>query len=281
MSAFSLELTINEKLYLRDPQRSETGRRILRNSVLLLDEIGLERFTFKRLAERLSSTEATVYRYFESKHLLLLYLTNWYWEWMKVHIDYAVHNIESPTEKLRRAIKAVVDTAKRNTNVEFIDEDILHRIVITEGAKAYHSKEVDEQNRDGFFLSYKSLCRKLADIILEVNPQFPYPCALATNLLEMANNNIYFAQHLPRLTEVTRDDDILEQVEQLLEFFALTLVVKKEQPDEAPLPESLNGYKTEGAGLLNKYPAEPGHAPQNLLPHPQQGGPLQDKKSNR
>lgn len=280
MSTFSIELTINEKLYLRDPQRSETGRRILRHSVLLLDEIGLERFTFKKLAEHLNSTEATVYRYFESKHLLLLYLTNWYWEWMKVHIDYAIHNIEVPAEKLRRAIKAVVDTAKRNTKVEFIDEDILHRIVITEGSKAYHSKEVDEQNRDGFFLSYKSLCRKLADIIVEVNPQFPYPRALATTLLEMSNNNIYFAEHLPRLTEVTAAEDTSEQVERLLQFFAMTLVGNKEGRDDTAFTTLLNGNGKEPANR-NEYPAEPGHAPQNTSPYPQQGGPIQDKKSNR
>lgn len=224
MDLFSIELTINEKLFVKDPQRSDLGRKILKHSIELLDEIGLERFTFKKLAEQIGSTEATVYRYFSNKQMLLLYLINWYWEWMKVHIDYAILNIEWPEEKLRRAIKAVVDTAQRNTKVDFIDEDILHRIVVVEGTKAYHSKEVDEQNRDGFFKSYKSLCAKLADIILEVNPSFPYPRALATNILEMANNNVYFAHHLPRLTDIKAGENTREQVVTLLETFTMGLL---------------------------------------------------------
>ncbi len=224
MDLFSIELTINEKLYVKDPQRSDLGRKILKHGIELLDEIGLERFTFKKLAEQIGSTEATIYRYFSNKQFLLLYLTNWYWEWMKVHIDYAVLNIEWPEEKLRRAIKAIVDTSRRNTKVDFIDEDVLHRIVVVEGTKAYHSKEVDELNKDGFFKSYKTLCAKLADLILEVNPAFPYPRALATNILEMANNNMYFAHHLPRLTDIRAGENTREQVVNLLETFTMGLL---------------------------------------------------------
>lgn len=224
MDLFSIELTINEKLYVKDPQRSDLGRKILKHGIELLDEIGLERFTFKKLAEQIGSTEATIYRYFSNKQFLLLYLTNWYWEWMKVHIDYAVLNIEWPEEKLRRAIKAIVDTSRRNTKVDFIDEDVLHRIVVVEGTKAYHSKEVDELNKDGFFKSYKTLCAKLADLILEVNPAFPYPRALATNILEMANNNMYFAHHLPRLTDIKAGENTREQVVNLLETFTMGLL---------------------------------------------------------
>ncbi len=274
MSTFSIELSINEKLYLRDPQRTEVGRRILKNSVLLLDEVGLERFTFKKLAELIGSTEATVYRYFMSKQMLLLYLTNWYWEWMKVHIDYAVHNIDTPIERLRRAIKAVVDTAKRNTNVEFIDEDVLHRIVVVEGTKAYHSKEVDEQNKEGFFQSYKSLCAKLADIILEVAPGFPYPRALATNILEMANNNIYFAEHLPRLTDIKAGNDVLEQVSQLLETFTLRLL------KNSALPATSSTHITPPATSGREYPAETGLAPRHSKPRPSQGKAALSDTSN-
>ena len=227
MPVFAIELDIKEGLFLRNPQRTALGRKILQHSVLLIDEMGVERFTFKKLAERIGSTEASIYRYFENKHLLLLYLVNWYWEWMKFRIDFKMMNITDPKEKLRIAISSIVDTAKRNTRVEFIDEDILHRIVVSEGTKAYHNKEVDEQNKEGFFLSYKSLCKKIADIILEINPGFPYPRALASNLLEMANNHIYFAEHLPRLTDISNEEDVLQQVEHLLSFFAFRMVLSE------------------------------------------------------
>ncbi|MBK7871058.1 MAG: TetR family transcriptional regulator [Saprospiraceae bacterium] len=224
MQLLAIELDVNEKLCIRNPQRTDLGRKILKNSILLLDEIGFERFTFKKLAQQMDSTEASIYRYFESKHLLLLYLLNWYWEWIKFRISLRLMNIREPQEKLRAVISTIVDTAKRNAKVDFIDEDILHSIVVVEGTKAYHNKEVDEQNKEGFFLSYKSLCQKIADILLEINPLFPYPRAMASNLLEMANNHIYFAQHLPRLTDIKNDSNVMQKVEDLLLFFAFKLI---------------------------------------------------------
>ncbi len=224
MTPFSFELSINEKLFLQNPQRTDLGRKILKNGVLLLDEVGFERFNFKKLANRINSAEASIYRYFENKHYLLVYLLNWYWEWMKLSIDLKTINIREPREKLALAIRCVVHTARRDARVKFIDEEVLHRIVVREGTKAYHKKEVDEQNKDGFFISYKTLCEQLAAILLEIRPDFPYPRALASNLLEMANNHIYFAGHLPRLTEIDGSKDILQQTEDLLLFFAGTLL---------------------------------------------------------
>ena len=65
-----IQITLNERLYLRDPQATDLGKKIIKHSILLIDEIGFEAFTFKKLASRMSSTEASVYRYFENKHML-------------------------------------------------------------------------------------------------------------------------------------------------------------------------------------------------------------------
>lgn len=233
MALLSIELKINEKLYKNDPQRTDLGRKILQYSVIMIDELGLERFNFKKLAKRIGSAEASIYRYFENKHLLLIYLVNWYWEWMRFRIDLKTIEIDDPVKRLRAAVSCIVDTAKRNTTVAFIDEDILHRIVVAEGTKAYHNKLVDAQNQDGFFSSYKNLASKIAHIILENNPDFPYPRAMASNILEMANNHIYFAEHLPSLTEVKDSGDVLRQVEELLLFFIWRLLF--------PAPQKPNG----------------------------------------
>jgi len=221
----SIVIKIQENIFIRDPQQTELGRSILQQGILLIDELGLEKFNFKRLAERIQSTEASIYRYFENKHKLLLYLINWYWEWMKFRIDYFTINIEDPREKLRKALVAIVDTSKKNTSISFIDEDILHRILVTEGIKAYHSKEVDLDNQSGYFLSYKSLSEKLAKLILGLKPDFKYPRTLASNLLEMANNQIYFALHLPRLTDLQFESESdYDQVLELLDFFAFKML---------------------------------------------------------
>lgn len=235
----TVRLTLNPKLYLRDPQQTQLGQRILQHSIQLIDEIGFEQFTFKKLAERIQSTEASIYRYFENKHQLLVYMLNWYWEWMKFRIDYQTMNISDPRERLRIALRTVVDTTRRNTTIEFVDEDLLHQIVLREGAKTYHTKSVDEENKEGYFLSYKSLCKKIADLILEINPRFPYPRTLASTLVEMANNNLYFARHLPRLTDLPNTESLHDEATRMLEYFAFRLLAKTE------LPAYSNGKKIE------------------------------------
>ncbi len=229
-----INLKINPNLYSKDPQDTDLGKKIIENSVIMIDESGLEQFTFKKLAETISSTETSIYRYFENKHQLFVYLLNWYWEWMVIRIDLNTLNISSPLEKLKIVMSVIVDTAKRNTAIKFVDEEALHRIVVSEGAKGYHHKLVDKENQYGFFLSYKKLCGRVADLIQEVNPEFPYPRALASMLIETANNSLYFAQHLPRLTDLDgKDDDLSERVTKLLEFFAFGLVKQKLQSVES------------------------------------------------
>jgi AcrR family transcriptional regulator len=91
-------MQLNERLYLKNPQDTKLGKKIIQYSIILIDEIGFEAFTFKKLAERISSTEASVYRYFENKHRLLVYLLFCYWEWIKFSIDYNTMNIEDPKQ---------------------------------------------------------------------------------------------------------------------------------------------------------------------------------------
>ena len=221
----SLNLKIHENLSLRDPQQTNLGRNIIKNSILLIHEIGLENFTFKKLAEKISSTEASIYRYFENKHLLFIYLLNWYWEWVKFRIDIHILNLSDPEEKLRRAIRVIVDASKRNISTEYVDEDILHQIVVCEGTKGYHNISVDEENKEGYFLAYKSLCEKIMNLILEINPEFPYPRSMASTLIETANNNIYFTSHLPRLTDICcNNGDVFDHVVKLVEFMTFKMI---------------------------------------------------------
>lgn len=227
MKPFFVQIELNPNLFLNDPQKTKLGRKIIENSVLLIDEIGLEQFNFKKLAQKIPSSEASIYRYFENKHHLFVYLLNWYWEWMIARIELNTLNIDDPKVKLRKALGIIVDTANKNMAIEFVDEEILHKIVVREGAKAYHHKLVDEDNEDGFFLSYKQLCNNIAKIISEVKADFPYPIALASTLIETANNNLYFARHLPRLTDLRgqeNDQSLNEQVKVMLEFFCFGLI---------------------------------------------------------
>ncbi len=216
----SVQIKVNPQLFLRDPQESKLGKKIILYGIRLMDEIGLEVFTFKKLAAKMGSTEASIYRYFENKHLFLVYLMSWYWEWVNFRIDFNCMNVTDPKARLRIVIKTIIDTVRLSTPAEYIDRDALNRIVITEGIKGYHSKKVDSENKQGFFAAYKNLNQKIAGILLENTPDFPYPHTLASNLVEMSHNHIYFAQHLPALTDVRVKTKELLEMEEMLMYFA-------------------------------------------------------------
>ncbi len=222
--AIGIKVSLNDKLYIRDPQETILGQKIIKQSILLIEEIGFESFTFRKLALKMESTEASVYRYFENKHMLLLYLVSWYWEWVGFLIDMNTRNIANPEEKLKVIIHTLIFAAKENPSIEYVNESVLHRIIISEGSKAYHIKTVDEENKEGFFKNYKDLTAKVALVISSINRDFPYPRTLASNLFEMANNHIYFAQHLPRLTDVKVENEDFSEVEKMLEHFAFKIL---------------------------------------------------------
>jgi len=219
-----IKFEINKSMFNRDPQETELGKKILEHSILMIDEIGFEAFTFRKLALRISSAEKSIYRYFENKHFLLLFLTSWYWEWVRYLIYINIKNITDPSRKLEIAISNLVKATSENPMNKYINENVLHKVVINEGGKAYHIKSIDEENKAGLFHSYKTLVKLVSDIILEINPEFEYSTSLASNLFEMSNNQIYFAEHLPKLTSlkctVKQNDDLIA----MLNFFSSKLL---------------------------------------------------------
>lgn len=222
--AIQVRILPSPELYLRDPQDTELGRRMLEASIALIDELGLESFTFKKLAKELKSAEASVYRYFSNKHQLLLYLVNWYWDWVHHLVNMAVVSNNTPEKRLRAAVGALTKPFLANPGVPYIDERVLHRLVISEGSKAYHTKAVDRENRKGVFQGYQSLTTDLARLILDIKPDFPYPRALATNLFETAHNHPYFAEHLPRLTDLDHCPDFSQSLDNMLWFWVQRLL---------------------------------------------------------
>ena len=222
--AVLIQMKVNTKLYLRDPQQTELGRNIISHSIRLIDQLGFEEFTFKKLAVAISSTEASVYRYFENKHTLLVYLVSWYWAWIEYQIDFKTNNILSPKKKLQICIDVLVKSAENDPSTPDIDEGLLHNIAVAEASKIYLTKQVDDENKEGYFVNYKSLCHKLSDIISEVKPSYTYPRSLATIIIETAHHQLFFAQHLPSLTEVKGGRNTDKQLSLLLEDLASSVL---------------------------------------------------------
>ena len=206
-----VSIRVNEKVYLKDPESSELGRKIVTRSIDLIDEMGFESFTFRKLGMEIGSTEASIYRYFESKHRLLLYLTSWYWGWMEYRLVFTLANIPSARERLRLAIGLLTDQVTEDSDFSHINEVKLNRIVIAESSKAYLTREVDQENKEGAFVGYKKLVARISTIIMEINPDFRYPHMLVSTVIEGANHQRYFADHLPRLTNVIEGEDSIAE----------------------------------------------------------------------
>lgn len=199
-----LQIKMNKALFLRDPEGTELGRNILKYSIQLIYKTGLEAFTFKKLAETIGTTEAGIYRYFENKHKILVYLTAWYWSWLEYQISFQTNNIKDPKVKLKRIITLLGSTVKDDEQTNYINESLLHQIIISEGSKAYLTKQVGEDNKQHFFKPYKDLCAIIGSIILECDPTYKYPKSLASTIIEMAHFQNFFMKNLPALTDFSK-----------------------------------------------------------------------------
>ncbi len=201
-----VNIQVNEKVFLKNPESSDLGKNIISGSIDMIEELGFESFTFRKLGKEIKSTEASIYRYFESKHKLLLYLTNWYWAWMEYRLVFSIANIDSPEERLQRALALLTEDYRSEEKFNHIDTVKLHNIVIQESSKSYLIKEVDQVNQEGSFLAYKQLVGRVGNIILEINPNYKYPHMLISTVIEGAHHQRFFADHLPRLTDVVDGD---------------------------------------------------------------------------
>ena len=207
-----LKIKMNEKFFIRDPEQSELGKKIIQHSIQLIHKCGFEAFTFKKLALDIGTTEARIYRYFENKHRLLIYLTAWYWSWLEYQVSFQTNNIDDPIVKLKMVIKLLATTVEDDLSTRYVDESILHQIIITEGSKVYLTKRVSEDNKDRLFKPYKDLCAVIGNMILACNPNYKYPKSLASTIIEMAHFQNFFMNHLPALTDFAENKDEAEIV---------------------------------------------------------------------
>lgn len=195
------DIKICENCYIKDPNTSDLGKRIIEHSIKLIDDIGFESFTFKKLAILIESTEASVYRYFENKHKLLVYLLSWYWNWVDYRFNIEYNGIANPQQQLQVFIDSITRPIKMDDDFIHVDEVALHRIVVSESAKAYLTKEVETDNEEGYFVPYKLFVQRIVEIIKEINPKYPFPAALVSTVIESSHNQKYFSDHLPGLSE--------------------------------------------------------------------------------
>ena len=202
----NLKITVPSKIYKKDPETSDLGRRILEHGILLIDEIGFEAFNFKKLGQRIGSNESSIYRYFESKHNLLLYLTSWYWAWLEYQLVLETYGMPKPEDKLKKGIEIVTRRVRKDDRNTYINEEILYRIIVNENSKSFLTKEVDQENKDGYFEAYKRIISRLKNMIAEVDPKYAHPTSLASTVMEGALHQHFLKDHFKSITDCDKKE---------------------------------------------------------------------------
>lgn len=203
-------IAVNDKLYVKNPETSDLGKKIIEQSILLIDEIGFENFTFKKLGEKINSNESSIYRYFESKHKLMLYLSSWYWGWIEYKLVFATNNVTNPVEKLKKAILIVTEKVNDDSATVHINEAILNKIIVQDFTKTLLTKEVDEENKEGFFIVYKRIINRIIEIINEVNPNYLFAKSLASSIVEGALHQHFLKEHLTTITSCDETNSVTD-----------------------------------------------------------------------
>jgi AcrR family transcriptional regulator len=199
---WQIQIQLNEKLFVRDPTSSEVGRNIVKHGAIMIEKMGLEEFTFKKLAVKLKTNESSIYRYFENKHRLLVYLVDWYWRWIEYQVVVQTNNIKEPVKKIDVILNILMLKIDGDlVGGPEVDKQVLHALVIKEASKSYLTSHVAEDNKLQLFKPYKDLCARIADIFLEINPKYKYARSLTSTILEMAHYQYFFMHNLPRLTD--------------------------------------------------------------------------------
>lgn len=176
----NIEIKVSETLYKKDPKTSRLGKSIIFQSVILIEEIGIEAFTFKKLSDKISTTEASVYRYFENKYMLLMYLISWYLKFLEHKLVFTISNFETNEDKLKFALKIII--RNEDLNLPEINVVSLQKILIFESNKAMLLRQLGDSEKN--FEAYNKLCKRIANIVKDINPNFKYPESFASLLIE-------------------------------------------------------------------------------------------------
>ena len=134
----------------------------------------------------------------------MIYLTNWYWGWKEYQLAFATANIHDPKEKLEQAIEILTREVEEDHSFNHINEVALNKIVINEYSKSYLTKEVDDENKEGYFVIYKRLTTRLKEMIADVNEGYPYPASLASTILAGSLHQHFLKDHFTSLTDCSK-----------------------------------------------------------------------------
>jgi Rad3-related DNA helicase len=120
---------------------------------------------------------------------------------MEYLVVFQLQPLANSKAKLERLIELLTHPLAESEGQSDYNKQFLHQIVITESTKVYLVKEVKQINEDAVFKPYKDLCARISELIQSENPAYEFPHSLSSTLIETAHSQLFFSQHLPKLTD--------------------------------------------------------------------------------
>jgi len=199
---------------LKDPRQTKLGRSIVKNGIYMIAELGFEEMNFKKLGKAIGSPEASIYRYFENKHKFLLYIMAMYWGMIDQHCEKIIHSRNGHEEKIYSILELLCTSPDIPFGNVKIPGEVIYAVVIGESVKTFMTKHVDADNHHGAFRTLKSTTSHLAELLSEYSPDYPFPKALASTIIEMSLYQRYFSEHLPSMTDIGKHQSIVDDLKQ-------------------------------------------------------------------
>ena len=115
----------------------------------------------------------------------------------------------SAEDRLVKAIHLLHQDLQVGEGFDHIDGTKLSAIIRTESSKSYFTKEVDTENKDGLFSTYKNITDRISTIVSEINEAYKYPNMIVSTMIDGLHHQQFFAEHLPKLTNTIKGEDAI------------------------------------------------------------------------
>ena len=193
-----IDVQVPENLYIKNPRESRVGKDILAHGAAMIAKCGIEAFNFLKLASECQCTEATIYRYFENKHKLLLYYLNLFWGWQEYFMVMRTHSVEEPGKRLKEVV-SVLSHPEIPSNTDPAYGANIVEIATSEGVKIHLSREVGAEITDGSMFVYYRLLKRISKFISDKKPKHKYPDTLAITIIDAALQTKFYQDRYPGL----------------------------------------------------------------------------------
>jgi len=118
--------------------------------------------------------------------MLLVYSCSWYYDYLNYLIEIDTRNVSNPEEKLRIAIRTIINGSSAQSPSDFIDQSKLHIVIVEHFFKAMFNKTTSVAAKENLFAHYRNLNFNLTSIVKEFNPEFKYLYAMASTIIKMS-----------------------------------------------------------------------------------------------